>query len=155
MSECVQSFCDLCVQCIQLDGGLWFHFKSFCCLLFAAVCRDAVVLSVVFAFVCSVSHVQWCIKIRSPFSAAFRWQSDNAPSQPMHIRIGWNRCDNRTRAIFVYFIFIFRCAIRHSPFAWIVMTKTFGYLKGHMSFWSMPGEIVAIDECAHTLATTC
>lgn len=116
---------------------------AFCCRLSRCRCPVCRVCIWMFCISCPMMH-----KNSQPFST-FRWQCGNAPSQPIHIRIGWNRNDNRTRAIFVYFIFISRCA----PFAWIVMTKTFGYLKGHMSFWSMPAKSLRLTN-AHTHAST-
>lgn len=115
--------------CIQFDCEFWFHLSV--CLLFAfwyswlnAVRRDAVVL----ARLCIVFFVMRPM-MHENFAAlfSFRWQSGNRPptyrNQP--IRNGIARVQ--------FFVYLFFCDIR-----WNVMTKPVGYLKEHMSFWSMP-----------------
>lgn len=121
---------------------------AFCCRLSRCRCPVCRVCICVFCISCPMMHKNSQPFFRSvPLAIWQRAQSTYA--YPYRVKSLWQSDACNFRLFYFYF------SVRHSPFAWIVMTKTFGYLKGHMSFWSMPGEIVAIDECAHTLATTC
>lgn len=128
--------------CIQFDCELWFHFRCVC-VLFAFWCSWMPLSSLVCAL-CSLSCVQWCIKIRSPFFVPLAiWQTatDNH-SQPIHKR-------DRTRAIFrLYSIFLRHSMKCYDKTSWILKRTHVFLINARMR------SVRLMNSQAHAHATT-